>query len=186
MTRTSVLAFVALALAPGPLWAAPGPQDPPDRGRNTDDGRPVTSARKRSLEQYDANRNGKLDPEEKDRMREDLQGRMKTLKAQVNARYDKNKNGVIEPEEEKLIREDREKHKVFKGAALRRYDKDGSGDLDEQERKTMSEERDAFVRRIREQVLRHYDLNRNGRLDPDEQALMQERTRALGLKDPQP
>src|SRR6266545_1444128 len=111
MTRTPFLALVTLALlpGPGPLRAAPDPQDPPDNGKKTDDGRPVTSARKRALEQYDANGNGKLDPEEKNKMRDDLQGRMKALKAQINARYDKNRNGVIEPEEEKLIREDRDK-----------------------------------------------------------------------------
>lgn len=178
MTGKPVVVFVALGLLPGLLRAAPDERDKPDKER------PVTSARQRALERYDANRNGKLDPEEKDKMQKELQGRMKAAKARIYARYDKNKNGVIEPEEEKLIREDREKHKAFEGAALRRYDKDGSGQLDEQERKAMAEDREAFVRQIREQVLLRYDLNRNGKLDPEEQELMEAQAAARGLRRP--
>lgn len=147
-----------------------------EQGRDPEK-KPVTKARQQALERYDANRNGVLDADEKERMRQDRKARVEAIKARVYARYDTNRDGRLDPDEERVFLQDRDKNKVFEGAALRKHDANGDGKLDAQERQQMVESRNAFLERLRLQTLALYDTNRNGVLDPGERAAMDARVR---------
>lgn len=159
------------------------PQDPaPAQAPAPDEGpalekKPVTRARERALARYDANRDGVLDADEKERMRVDRKARVDAIKARIYASYDANRNGKLEPDEERAFVQDRDRNKVFKGAALRKHDANGDGQLDTQERQQMLESRNAYLERLRRQTMAIYDTNRNGVLDPAERAVMNARAR---------
>jgi hypothetical protein len=134
--------------------------------------KPLTAARLATLEAYDFNRNGRLDPAEQERMDAERKTRIEALKAQINARYDQNGNGRLEPGEVQTMQADRNKLSVFKGAALRRYDVNHNGVLDPAERDRMVVERQELVRNARAGTTAHYDTNHDGVLDLVERAAM--------------
>jgi hypothetical protein len=168
MRTLSLLATIAL-LAPGAPAQEQGAA--PER-------KPVTRSRELALERFDANRNGVLDPDEKERLRQDRKARVEAIKARIYARYDANRNGRLEPAEQRAFAADREKNKAFEGAATRLHDLNDDGRLDRRERERMTASRNAFLERLRVQALAIYDTNRNGVLDPDERAAMDARVRA--------
>ena len=110
--------------------------------------KPLTEGLQRGLEGYDANNNGVLDPEEKEKMASERKARIDALKARINARYDRNHNGVLEPAEEQAMQADTDKLSVFKGAALRRFDANHNGVLDPNEKERMVTQREAFLKNM--------------------------------------
>src|SRR6266496_1943166 len=136
--------FVATmaALSVGALCVATArPQDPPANA-------PAKPAPKRgetlgkitgpTLEKYDLNRNGFLEPSEREAMRKDREARVKTITPRLFAKYDANKNGVLDPEETAAVQRDRERLRTAsRGKALQRYDANRNGVLDPEEKEAM-------------------------------------------------
>lgn len=154
------------------------------QGKPEKDPNSVTAALERALMVYDDNRNGRLDPGERERMREDQRARIEEVKGRVYARYDTNRNGVLDPSEEEAFQRDKQQLKTLRERNeksvlfLHRYDANKDGQLDDTEQKRMKADRDAYLARLRAQVLVLYDVNRNGVLDPGEKAALRAKAEA--------
>lgn len=155
----------AAQAAESPVAAAPPPAVPAKA-------RPLTAAQVGTLQRYDGNRDGQLDPTERARMDAEHKERIDLLKGRINARYDKNGNGVLDPDEVRAMQADTDKLSVFRGAAMRRYDANHDGVLDADEKDRMKAEQRTFLNDMRTRTLAKYDTNRDGKLDIQERAAM--------------
>lgn len=140
-------------------WAE---QAPPARARSST---PVQDRERLILERWDANANGKVEPEEREAMRADLEARMATLSEEFNAEGGASAQST-----------DLERRLRSRGAAiLKTYDLDGNGELSQSERASFEARRAASMATLRSQMLALYDTNRNGKLDPAERRAMRAR-----------
>jgi len=109
------------------------------------------------LEKYDLNRNGVLDPEEREAWQKDrdallqqLRDKMAAQRAAILQQYDTNHNGVLDPDEQEALQPDRK----------------------------------AKLEQLRAKILEKYDVNKNGILDPEErEALEKDRARLQALHE---
>jgi hypothetical protein len=180
-TKNKTVKFViaATALVLGAGCSKDPPPDPaksaPITTATPAKAKPLTAARLATLQAYDSNRNGVLDPAERQRMEEERKARIEALKARINAQYDLNNNGALDRGEAQTMRADTNKLSVFKGAALRRYDVNHNGVLDPAENDRMVLERQELVQKARAGALAKFDINHNGQLDAQERAAMRAR-----------
>ncbi|MCP3917038.1 MAG: hypothetical protein GY711_15940 [bacterium] len=191
-------ALLALLTAFGPLAAAQRPDKAPQKTPEAvqDDGPKRRGARqpgKRThraeiLARFDANKNGKLEPAEREKAREALAaGRKRAAKRQHAAmlkQFDANKDGKL----------DRAEVKQARGVLCKAKGKKGSGERGgERTRKPKSEKRlqkPAQERRKRnpkasgrrQAILEKYDTNKNGKLDKDEAAKARAELRGSGKR----
>ena len=101
--KKTIAALVAVTAAAGLAMAAA------DQGRGQGLRRPPRPSRPgpaQLLEKYDANKNGVLDPEEKEAAKAEWQAHRKEREAQMLERFDANKNGVLDPEEKEAARKE--------------------------------------------------------------------------------
>jgi hypothetical protein len=136
--------------------------------------KPLSQAQLSTLQAYDSNRNGALDPAERTRMEEERKARIDALKARINARYDRDGNGALDAGEMKTMQGDKDKLSVFKGAAMRRYDVNHDGTLDPIEKERQATERTELLQKAKAAMLAKYDANHDGRLDTIERAAIKQ------------
>jgi len=136
--------------------------------------------RKQLLEKYDANGNGEIDEDEREKMRDDWRKRAEDQRRQWELqRYDANKNGQLDEEElakkaadqaerEKRMAEWRVQAEERRKKWLAEWDTDGDGELSDDERKAMQ---DSYRRRAedaRQEYLKKWDTDGNGELSDEE------------------
>lgn len=138
--------------------------------------------RARVLARYDANGNGRLDPAERQALKDDLEARVGhpvalrfglAHRAFVIKRlrwvFDSNSDGTLSSDERTAMVDALEARcERIRANVLARFDANGDGALDATERQAA---KDALVARIqakRQQVLSQYDANGNGVLDEGE------------------
>ena len=104
------------------------------------------------LKKFDANGNGQLDPEEREKMRAEMAkggGRDPERMKQILERFDKDGDGKLSEEERATARAEMQKRREAGGLKgngsekqaemLKKFDKDGDGKLSEDERTAMRE-----------------------------------------------
>lgn len=109
---------IAVALATSLIAYAEPPEG--KEGKRKGPGR---SLPQEIVEKFDANKDGKLDKEER-------KAAMEARKAEMLKKYDKDGNGELSEEEKKAVAADR------KAELIKRHDKDGNGELSDEEKKT--------------------------------------------------
>lgn len=136
-----LLAACAAVLAL-PLAARAEPNEKPDR----------EARRTAMLKKFDANGNGQLDPEEREKMREEMakgEGRDPERLKKILERFDKDGDGKLSEEERAAARAEMQKRREAGGVKgsgaekraemLKKFDKDGDGKLSDDERAAMRE-----------------------------------------------
>jgi hypothetical protein len=98
------------------------PQPAPQNGAET-----YQSRRAELLTKYDANKNGKLDPDEREAMRSDWRAKFEARRAEVLKKYDLNHDGKLDQGERTAMRQDRVKERFAQLDA----NHDGAVSLDE-------------------------------------------------------
>lgn len=148
----------------------------------------LDARRARVVARYDANGNGKLDPSERQALKNDLEARVGhpvalrfglAHRAHVIKRlrwvFDSNLDGTLSSDERTAMIDALEARcERIRANVLARFDANGDGTLDATEKQAA---KDALVARLaaqRQQVLSRYDTNGNGVLDDSER---------LALKD---
>jgi len=97
--------------------------------------------KKKILEKYDANKDGKLDENEKKCMRDAWAKRIAEHKKEFMAKYDKNKDGKIDEAEKKAMRAEWAKRaEQRKKEFMAKYDKNKDGKLDDEEKQAIRAE----------------------------------------------
>ncbi len=86
------------------------------------------------LEKYDANKNGVLDPEERDAIKADRQQVRAERHQKMLDRFDANHDGQIDPAERQAMRQ---QSQARRQEMLGKYDADGDGKLSPAEREAM-------------------------------------------------
>ena len=136
--------------------------------------------RKQLLEKYDANGNGEIDEDERDKMRDDYRKRAEEQRKQWELqRYDANKDGELDEQElakQAADREEREKRMAeYRAQAEERrkkwiaeWDADGDGELNEKERDAMRETYRRRADEARQEYLKKWDADGNGELSDEE------------------
>ena len=125
-----------------PLTALAEPNEKPDR----------EARRAAMLKKFDANGNGKLDPEEQEKMRAEMTkggGRDPARMKKMLERFDKDGDGKLSEEERAAARAEMQKRRGAGGLKgkggekraemLKKFDKDGDGKLSDDERAAMRE-----------------------------------------------
>lgn len=82
------------------------------------------------LEKFDADKDGKLSPDEKKAMHEAMKARMEERKAKMLEKYDADKNGELSDTEKEAMKADMEARRK---ALLEKYDADKDGKLSREE-----------------------------------------------------
>ena len=125
-------AAAALAMAQPPTAADQGDENGfgGHHGRRGPD-------RAQLLEKYDVNKNGVLDPEEKEAARADWQAGRKEREARMLERFDANHDGKIDDSERAAMKAQREERRA---EMLKKYDTDGDGKLSDTEREALRKE----------------------------------------------
>jgi len=139
--RPLIIAVCTAVLAL-PLTARAAPDKNPDR----------EARRAAMLKKFDANGNGQLDPEEREKMREEMakgEGRDPERMKKMLERFDKDGDGKLSEEERAAARAEMQKRREAGGLKgkgsekqaemLNKFDKDGDGKLSEDERTAMRE-----------------------------------------------
>ena len=120
--KTKMTALVvALATSSLAFGLEPG-GDKPEKGKGRPGGPGPVPAE--VLEKFDADKDGKLNAEER-------KAAMEARQAEMLAKFDTDKDGKLSDEERKAAMEAR------KAEMMKRFDKDGDGKLSEEERKAM-------------------------------------------------
>jgi EF hand domain-containing protein len=133
--KKTIAALVAVTAAAGLAMAYADQGD--DKGFGGRHGRRGPD-RAQMLEKYDANKNGVLDPEEKEAAKAEWQAHRKEREAKLLERFDANKNGVLDPEEKQAARTQMQaKREAHRAEMLKKYDTDGDGKLSDTERETL-------------------------------------------------
>jgi len=126
-----VLVVAACAISATAAFGQQAPAKPP---RTT----PVQDRERLLLEKYDANGNGKVEPEEREAFRADVRRRMAAVRQQIDAKQKR---------ETAQSREFRRRLLEQGAAILRRFDADGDGQLNAEERKAFEASRPTRPRR---------------------------------------
>jgi Ca2+-binding EF-hand superfamily protein len=124
----------------------------------------------RILEKYDTNRNGVLDPEEREALRKDIIARLNSLRGNGLGRQGSNQGGAFLEQQAKETRAKvrAAQLELLMPKVLEKYDLNHNGVLDPDEIAKMRQDRQAWLQRINARILQKYDVNRNGVLDPEE------------------
>ena len=135
-------------------------------GRRPGKGGPGADFRKKMLEKYDADKDGKLNEEERGKAREEMKKHFKERRAEMLKKFDKDGDGKLSEEERKALHEAMKKRhgdrkpgegrpggpgKGPRGADFRKkmiekFDADGDGKLNEEER---AKARESFKKRAK-------------------------------------
>lgn len=147
--------------------------------------------RARVLARYDEDGDGRLSDEERQAIRDDVEGRPvlertlarhRALRRAVLHRlrfvYDANDDGHLDDSERLTLRDDLiARCEVRRAQILERYDLDGSGDLDEAERTELREDVRARILERRREILERFDANGDGALDLEERVALRQAVR---------
>ena len=209
--RTAILSLAVVALACGNAWAD---DDKKKEGKGK-----RGEMRKKLIEKFDADGDGKLSDDEKAKAREAMkkrrgQGRSGGDKARggrgkgrpgggasadfrkkMLEKYDADGDGKLNEEERGKARKEMQKHfKERREAMLKKFDKDGDGKLNEDERKALHAEmkkRRGDRKRpggpgkrpspeMRKKLLEKFDADGDGKLNEDERAKARESFKKRG------
>ncbi len=121
-TNTLIVIAAAFGLA-GATYAEEGKPDRPHRKLPPE-----------ILERFDADKDGKLNEEEREAAKAAMGERMKARKAEMLKKFDKDGDGKLSEEEEAAMREERKK------MMLEKFDKDKDGVLSDGEKAEMRKE----------------------------------------------
>ena len=95
----------------------------------------ITKRRPAPPEKFDLNKDGKLDPAEKEAMRKDILARVQSLRSVAIDEFDKDQNGILDDQEKAALKKARaERRQAVKGMALLKFDKNANGKIDDDER----------------------------------------------------
>ena len=145
MTRiriASITAYLFSLILTATVHAAPSGQNDP-------------AARKvEMMKKFDTNKNGTLDPEEREKLKEEMQSRRggkdrkewtPEQRAKMHKKYDKDGDGTLSETEKATLRSEMRNRRGDAGRKqwtpeqraemLKKFDKDGDGELNEDERK---------------------------------------------------
>lgn len=104
------IGWLAIALASvgftGIAAAQPGP--------DCDQGGPSAERRTEALKKYDANQNGKLDPDERQALRDGMRQKFEARRAEMLKKYDANADGKLDQAERDAMRADFVKERFAK------------------------------------------------------------------------
>jgi Ca2+-binding EF-hand superfamily protein len=161
--KKTIAALVAVSAAAGLALAQPNGDEKGFGGRHGRRGPDQAQL----LEKFDANKNGVLDPEEKEAAKSEWQAHRKEREAKMLERFDANRNGVLDPEEKEAARTElrggRGGHGDHK-KMLEKFDANHDGTLDPQEREAMRAKGEAR----RAEMLKKYDTDGDGKLSDTE------------------
>jgi Ca2+-binding EF-hand superfamily protein len=168
---TALVAASVLFGAAGYVLAGEGGEFKGKRGRH---GR---GDRQAILEKFDANKNGMLDPDEREAAREAGRARMAEHNEKRLERFDANKNGVLDPEEREAARaEGKARHEKHRAEMLEKFDADKNGTLEPEERKAARAAHEAR----REELKKQFDTDGDGKLSDSERDALREHMRQEG------
>ncbi|MFH1067011.1 MAG: hypothetical protein V1746_03850 [bacterium] len=140
------------------------------------------------VQKYDANKDGKLDDNERAAMQRDIAEKKVKFEAEILAKYDANKDGKLDGAERKIAQA--EQKKLLEKKLLEKYDKNKDGKLDADERMAMQQDQRGQggqkplwrgnvsgsltpILPTGPAFLQNYDANKDGKLDEGERAAMQ-------------
>jgi Ca2+-binding EF-hand superfamily protein len=158
----------SLAMVPGlalaeetgsPNTTTKPPGKPPGECKHGD-GKMDGKRREELLKKFDANGNGQLDPDEKEKARQT----METKKAKLLKRFDTNGNGQLDPDEKEKAKQ---AHNTRRSEALKKFDTNGNGQLDPDEREQAKQAAQAR----RSEILSKYDADGDGTLSDAEKEI---------------
>ncbi|RMH12314.1 MAG: hypothetical protein D6695_07065 [Planctomycetota bacterium] len=138
------------------------------------------------LERFDADGDGELSEEERQKARETMRAEREERRQQfLLERYDKDGDGVLNEEETRAMEEDQARMEAEREArreqmrqrALEMYDTDRDGQLSEAERDAANELRRAWFQEQRQQAMVRFDADGDGELSIDEMTLLRETMR---------
>jgi Ca2+-binding EF-hand superfamily protein len=168
---TALVAASALVGAAGFVMAGDGGEFRGKRGRH---GR---GDRQAILEKFDANKNGVLDPDEREAAREAGHARMEERRQKMLERFDANKNGTLDPDEKEAARaEGKARHEKHRAEMLEKFDADKDGTLEPEERKAARAAHEAR----REELKKQFDTDGDGKLSDSERDALREHMRREG------
>ncbi len=169
---------------PRPGEHAPGP--PPDRGfprgkegklgRDGHEHRPLggflslpPETRRAIFQSHDADKDGKLNPEEIEKAREEVRQKEIAHRRELVARFDKNNDGRLDEDERRAMRMAWEEHlKESKDDLRKKFDRNGDGTIDAAEKEAAENELRRKWQERRKQVLRRFDKDGDGVLSEEE------------------
>ncbi len=148
------------------------------------------------MERFDTNKDGQIDEQEKQAIREAREARKAEFQKKLLEKYDANKDGQLDDQEKAAIKADFEKncqgrrHMRHGGhgpampppcccggknpgpppAFMERFDTNKDGQIDEQEKQAIREAREARKAEFQKKLLEKYDANKDGQLDDQEKA----------------
>ena len=131
---------------------------------------------------HDADGDGKLNPEERRAMWQEMRGQWMTR------RFDKDGDGKLNPQEaDALAKAEAERKAMYEkwqGVFVKRYDRDGDGALSPEERRTAMADIGEEVRKIAADWMQKWDTDGDGQLSDEENQVMRGavRQRADDLK----
>ena len=120
--------------------------------------RDPAARRAEMMKKFDTNKNGTLDPEEKEKLKEEMQNRRggrnrkewtPEQRAEMLKKFDKDGDGTLSDTEKATLRADMQNRRgdtgrkqwtpELRAEMLKKFDKDGDGELNEDERKAARE-----------------------------------------------
>ena len=167
---------------------APAPQDaPPIPGR---------LQRAAFMEKFDTNKDGQIDEQEKQAIRQAQEAHKAEFQKKLLEKYDANKDGQLDDQEKAAIKADFEKdaqqrrhmHRRGHGpgrpssccncgkrpgphpAFMEKFDTNKDGQIDEQEKQAIRQAQEARKAEFQKKLLEKYDANKDGQLDDQEKA----------------
>jgi len=153
------VAAAASEVAPREPAPAPGAGDPAGKAG--------------SVRRFDFNRNGVIDPLEREAVRQELATKRELYDLRILAKYDANRDGRLDDAETRAMRDQRAKEDAaLQAQMVARNDTNGDGTLDAAETAAMRARHREFVTRMRAAFVKRHDTNGDGILDGREQALI--------------
>lgn len=126
-------------------------------------------ARRAIFQSHDADKDGKLNPEEMAKAREEFREKEMAHRRELMARFDKDKDGKLSEEERRAMREAWQEHlKDSKDDLRQKFDKNGDGKIDEAERAAAERELRQKWQERRQEILRRFDKDGDGVLNEEE------------------
>lgn len=172
-------------------------EDTPDDEAALEEADPAGSCepgalRARVIARYDADGDGELSDDERQDLRDDVEGhpllrraieRHRLVRRAVLHRlrfvYDANDDGRLDETERQTLKDDLiARCEARRAQILERYDVDGSGDLSDAEKDQLKSDLRARLMALRAEVLERFDANGDGRLDLSERQAVREAIQA--------
>jgi len=185
----TILSLAAICVVAAPTFA----DDKPRRG---------AEFRQKVLEQFDANKDGKLDEAEREKAKAEFARRRGAAKDRPNpeaaqkrfqeilAKFDKDGDGRLNEEEKAAARKSfagkRPKPNAAAGARMKeiiaKFDKDGDGKLNDEERAAARKAMAGQFAARRKEIVKKFDKDGDGKLDEAEKAALQKHFQELRAK----